>query len=324
MSVFLPSLKKSGHLDRIHMTLCIVGSRKLENQDDYGTQGWNIFAPNLTIYGFDADPEACDHANADVEARQINWVEKHIPLALWNCEGTFPLYVTNFTGCSSLYPPNESYVERFSGYLDLFKLITTVEIDTTTLDSFCASEGIEEIDFIHLDVQGAELQVLQGASSVLERSVLAVVTEVNFTELYINQPLFSDVDVYLRKQGFTLGDLTITTGRGCRTISPIIYKLHPGFLLWADAFYFRDPIRKDLFNNISTPDRILKLACIADVLNFPDYALELLAYLTRNYGDDKNYNFAKNIIDTLSIIPEAIQQGLDSLPIITEMRNYIN
>ncbi len=324
MSVFLSSLKESGHLDRIHMTVCIIGSRKLENRDDYGSVGWNIFAPNLTIYGFDADPDACDDANADIEVRQVNWTEKHIPLALWNSEGTFPLYVTNFTGCSSLYPPNESYVERFSGYSDLFKLITTVEVDTTTLDDFCESEGINEIDFIHLDVQGAELQVLEGAARILEGGVLAVATEVNFTELYVNQPLFSDVDIYLRKQGFTLGDIVISTGRGCRTISPIISKFHAGFLLWADAFYFRDLIRKDFHTHLSTPDRIFKLACIADVLNFTDYALELLAYLTRTYGNDTNYNFAKNIIDTLSPIPEVVEQGIDSLPIIVEMRNYIN
>lgn len=307
MSVFLPSLKESGHLDRIRITLCIVGSRKLENRDDYGSQGWNIFAPNLTIYGFDADPEACDRANADLEARQVNWTEKHIPLALWNCEGTFPVHVTNFTGCSSLYPPNESHVERFNGYLDLFELVTKVEVDTTTLDNFCASEEIKEIDFIHLDVQGAELQVLEGAKKILDSGVLALVTEVNFTDLYINQPLFSDVDIYLRKQGFTLADLVISTGRGSRTISPIVSNYHPGFLLWADAFYFRDLIRKDLNTPLSTPERILKLACIADVLNFSDYALEILADLTRNYGSDRDYNFARHIIDTLSQIPQAIE-----------------
>ncbi len=82
MSIFLPSLKKSGHLDRIYMTVCNVGSRKISSQDDYGSQGWGIFAPNLSIYGFDADADACDEANANLEARQINWREVHIPLAL--------------------------------------------------------------------------------------------------------------------------------------------------------------------------------------------------------------------------------------------------
>jgi hypothetical protein len=54
----IPILKKSGHLEQIKMTIGIIGSRKLEGED-YGTQGWNIFSHNLTIYGFDADADSC-------------------------------------------------------------------------------------------------------------------------------------------------------------------------------------------------------------------------------------------------------------------------
>jgi hypothetical protein len=72
MSVFLSSLKKSGHLDQLHITICNVGSRKLGSHDDYTRLGWDIFAPRLSIYGFDADSDACDEANAELEARQIN------------------------------------------------------------------------------------------------------------------------------------------------------------------------------------------------------------------------------------------------------------
>ncbi len=157
MSFFLSSLKQSGHLDKIHMTICIVGSRKIVNEDDYASKGWYLFAPNLTILGFDADEEACNLANTDIEVRKVNWAESHIPLALWNTVGKQTLYVTKYPGCSSLYPPNESYMQRFNGYINLIELDRSVEIETTTLDTFCQSENIKEIDFIHLDVQGGEL-----------------------------------------------------------------------------------------------------------------------------------------------------------------------
>ena len=81
MSLFLPILKKNRLLDNIHMTICNVGSRKIDSDDDYASRGWQIFAPNLSIYGFDADADACDEANIDLEIRQVNWNEKHIPLA---------------------------------------------------------------------------------------------------------------------------------------------------------------------------------------------------------------------------------------------------
>jgi len=322
MPVFLNSLKKSGHLDRIYMTLCNIGCRKLTSQDDYGSQGWNIFAPRLTIYGFDADADACEAANADIEARQVNWTEKHIALALAKSVGESTLYVTQNPMCSSLYPPNETYLKRFAKLPELVKLDFTVELETVTLDDFCQQEGIDKIDFIQIDVQGAELLVLEGAAAMLKRSILAVQVEVSFSTLYLNQPLFSDVDVYLRNQGFTLFDLT--GARRFRSDSPIGSTSPGGQLLWGDAFYFRDLIGEDINQNMTTPDNILKLACIADIMNFPDYALELLEYLTLEHGNNPKYNFANNIIESLAQFPELVKQGLDSLPIVARIRDYIS
>ncbi|MEQ8536060.1 MAG: FkbM family methyltransferase [Coleofasciculus sp. D1-CHI-01] len=321
MSVFLSSLKKSGHLDQIHITLCNIGSRKVGVDDDYASQGWGIFAPHLTIYGFDADVDACDAANADLEARQVNWTEKHIPLALGNSVGESTLYVTQHPMCSSLYPPNEPYLARFAGLPELVNLDFTIGIETTTLDAFCQKEGINEIDFLQIDVQGAEFQVLEGARWILERSILAVQVEVEFSSLYLNQPLFADVDTFLRKQDFTLFDLS--KAYRIRARSPIQSSVHPGQLLWADAYYFRDLIGEDSSIPLKTPEQIFKLACIADIMNFSDYALELLEYLTLQYGTDTNYNFANTILESLSQFPELVQQGLDSLPIVASIRDYI-
>jgi len=322
MSVFLPSLKKSGHLDKIHMTVCNVGSRKISIQDDYSQKGWEIFAPNLTIYGFDADADACEANNTALEAQQINWTEKHIPLALANSVGESTLYVTKHPMCSSLYPPNEPYLERFSGLSELVNLDFYMGIETTTLDEFCHTEGIKEIDFLQIDVQGAELQVLQGAAQILGQSILAVQAEVEFSHLYKNQPLFADVDIYLREQGFTLFDLN--NAYRLRSGSPIRSTVRAGQLLWGDAFYFRDLIDESLENNLKTPDKILKLACIADILNFPDYTLELLEYLTLHYGNNPDYNFANNIVESLAQFPELVNKGITSLPAVSRILDYVH
>ncbi len=322
MSVFLSSLKRSGHLDQLHLTICNVGSRKLGSLDDYASKEWGIFAPRLTIYGFDADADACDKANADLKARQVNWTEKHIPLALANNVGESTLYVTQHPMCSSLYPPNEPYLARFAGLSEVVNLDFTIGIETTTLDAFCQEEGIHEIDFLQLDIQGAELQALQGASWILERSILAIQVEVEFSHLYINQPLFADVDTHLRNQGFTLFDLA--KSYRIRAESPIQSTARLGQLLWGEAFYFRDLIREELNIQLKTPEQILKLACIADIMNFPDYTLELLKYLTLHYGNDPSYNFADNIIEGLAQFPELLQQGLASLPVVAKIQDYIS
>ncbi len=322
MSAFLKTLKQNGQLDQVHITLANIGSRKLSEEDDYGAGEWGILAPNLTIYGFDADSDACEAANADIAARQINWQEEHIPLALSNAVGEFPLYVTSHLACTSLYQPNLSYLERFARFPEFFQVEYTVEIPTTTLDVFCEESGIDSIDFLQIDVQGANLQVLKGASSLLERSVLGIQIEVEFSHVYKDQPLFADTDTYLRERNFTLFDLE-GKGRYKRARSPIHSKIRYGQLLWADAYYFRDLIRSDIETKLKTPEQILKLACMADIMNFPDYALELLEYLTVHYGDDSRYNFANSIIASLSQFAELVELGLDSLPVVANISHRL-
>lgn len=321
MSIFISSLDKSGHLNQTNMTVCNVGSRKIGAEDDYFSNGWGIFAPRLSIYGFDADEDACAEANADLESRQVNWTEKHIPLALSNTIGESTLYVTKNPMCSSLYLPNESYLARFARLPELVNLDFTVELETTTLDSFCQSEGIKEIDFLQIDVQGADLLVLEGGTEIIANSVLAVQIEVEFSHLYVDQPLFADVDTFMRKQGFTLFD--IATSRRVRDRSPIVSNVHPGQLLWGDAYYFRDLIGEGVNTPLKTPERILKLACIADIMNFGDYALELLEYLTLNYGKDERYNCANNIVESLGQFPDLVEQGLSSLAVVANIRDYV-
>ena len=326
MAFFLDSLNRSGHLDGIYLTLCIAGSRKLkEFNEDYAEQGWKIFGSRLSIYGFDADRTACEAMNAELAAKPVNWNEKHIPLALWNSSGQSTLYLTKFPGRSSLYPPNPAYCERFISNSKGLEVVSTVEVEMTTLDLFCKTEGIEEVDFLQVDVQGGDLHVLEGASQLLNQSILSVVTEVEFMRLYKNQPLFGDVDVYLRKQGFTLFDLA-NIHRDMRRRSILVPKEHPGPLLWADAFYFRDLLEAngELELKWKTPERLVKLACIADILNFNDYCLEILEYLTLEYGKDEKYNFADNIIESLAQIPEIVESGLESLDIVARIRDYVS
>ncbi len=322
MAFLVPQLKKNGRLEQINFTIAIVGSRKLNDEND-GTQGWGLLKPNLTIYGFDADPSTCQQMNEELEQQKIDWTEKHIPLALGNKIGSSTLYVTKFPACSSLYQPSQSYIDRYVGNSELIQLVSTETIEMTTLDEFCQSEKITEIDFIQIDTQGAELQVIEGAFNILKQSTLALKVEVEFTEIYKNQPLFSDVDLCLRNQGFTLFDFG-KFNRDYRRRGPLISQPHSGQLIWTDAFYFRDLI--DESNEVQfdeLPQKLLKLACIADILNFLDYALEILEYLTCKYGEQEEYNFADFIVEILSQSPDLVRQGLGSLAILERIKPFI-
>jgi hypothetical protein len=94
-------------------------------------------------------------------------------------------------------------------------------------------------------------------------------------------------------------------------------------LLWADAYYLRDPIGNVKNTRLQSPEKILKLACIADILGFADYALELLEYLTLKNGSDPHYNVADCIMSSLAQVPEIVQKGLDNLSISENLKDFI-
>src|SRR5260370_29952398 len=57
-------------------------------------------------------------------------------------------------------------------------VVREVEVTTTSLDAVAQKEGIGHIDFIKIDFEGAELEVLRGASrSLADRTVLCIKTE---------------------------------------------------------------------------------------------------------------------------------------------------
>jgi len=68
----------------------------------------------------------------------------------------------------------------------------------------------------------------------------------------------------------------------------------------------------------------LKLACIADILDFPDYTLEILEYLTLQYDENSGYNFADSIVESLAQVPELLQQGLELFPIVVNLKEYLS
>ncbi len=72
-------------------------------------------------------------------------------------EADFFLVESNETGCNSLRPPAVQAPTR------------AVRVRVVRLDDFLHAEHIERIDFIKMDVEGAELAVLRGARRLLER-----------------------------------------------------------------------------------------------------------------------------------------------------------
>jgi hypothetical protein len=136
---------------------------------------------------------------------------------------------------------------------------------------------ISDCDFLKLDVQGGELDVLDGAPRLLA-GVAVVHCEVEFAPVYKNQPLFADVDARLRAAGFELIDLM---NSGYAGYADLVRPRAQSRLLWAEAVYFRSPESLAALG----PAKLLRAGIIAHVnYGMYDLAARLLAELDRVTG----------------------------------------
>ena len=81
------------------------------------------------------------------------------------------------------------------------KFKKSITIKTETLDHFCEDNNITNIDFIHMDVQGAELLVLEGANNMISK-INTIWLELEKIALYEDQALKTDIETYLIKNNF--------------------------------------------------------------------------------------------------------------------------
>ena len=159
-----------------------------------------------------------------------------IPHALSGTGGTRTLYKTNVDSGSSLFPPRafKPLEEKLNPSLNAYFFpIEKTEIQTLTLSEILESAKITSPILIKLDIQGAELEVLQSIENILRSGdVVGIETEASL----LSQPLmtgsskFSEINLFLAKCGFDLLNLK-------PIFSPNGSNSKKGYLNECDSFY---------------------------------------------------------------------------------------
>jgi FkbM family methyltransferase len=129
-------------------------------------------------------------------------------------------YRTLNEGMSSSYLPLKEHLNIYPG----ITVTGTIRLSTVTLPSLLARHEIEPtlFDYLVIDTQGTELQVLLGCGDSLA-NFRWICCEVNQIELYQGCAMFADITRFLRASGFVLVD-SAWTDYG-----------------WGDALYVRPP-----------------------------------------------------------------------------------
>ncbi len=109
--------------------------------------------------------------------------------------------------------------EPMFGWIEFKEKVT---VACNTADAFCAARGIACVDFVHMDVQGAEHLVLAGFGPVLARTK-AIWLEVSETRLYKDQKIRCEIERIMHGEGFVLAFESRRQGEGDQFYANIRY-----------------------------------------------------------------------------------------------------
>ena len=84
----------------------------------------------------------------------------------------------------------------------------TIEVKTTSLDQFAIDKSIERLDFVKIDVEGKELNVLEGGKATFSRFTPALILEVGCEE-ESNRKRIADL---LRSWGYMITGIIVAHG----------------------------------------------------------------------------------------------------------------
>jgi FkbM family methyltransferase len=114
------------------------------------------FRPDARIWAI--EPNAAVYGQLRLRFQGIPQVDcSNLALAAGAGQGTL-----NITRTSST-----SYLERGSQPLALEEIVAQQPVAVQTLDGFCRDKGIERIDYLKIDAEGSDLDVLRGADGLL-------------------------------------------------------------------------------------------------------------------------------------------------------------
>ena len=179
------------------------------------------------------------------------------------------------------------------------------------IDEFAAGELIDYVDFLKIDTDGADIEVLHSCERLLSnRAVGVVAIEVNFcggANEWDNT--FHATDRFLRRCGMDL--INIDVWRYALRQLPLPFRFHglgetvAGFPCIGDAIYVSSEATKSLGDEAKRAAAVLKQAALAELFGSPDCAARLIiagrAHLTPRVDPEAVLDVLTPLLDGASV-----------------------
>ncbi|TMF19392.1 MAG: FkbM family methyltransferase [Chloroflexi bacterium] len=153
---------------------------------------------SLLVYAFEPNL----HAASRIMGCLRNYVV--LPIAIAERDGSAELQLNAYEQSSSLLPADKEGVKRWITEQE-FKVVGTAIVPTMRLDTFMNEAGIKSVDYLKIDAQGLDLEVVKSAGDRL-RDVAKVQLEATTASYrqYEGAPDKSVIIEYMESKGFRL------------------------------------------------------------------------------------------------------------------------
>lgn len=289
------------------------------------------------VIGFEPDPEEAARLS---KAGDPRWHKVTVlPYAIGGTSGPAVLHVPESSLGASLLRHNATMLDAF-GYDNLHVDKTEIPVTVHTLDKLHASGELPRIDYLKIDIEGAELDVLKAGEATL-RGCVALKVECSFVPQRVNQPLIWEVAHYLVSHNFCAMDLRDIQRWRRRNLPPHPYRIKfhmpysRGQVAQCDIIFLRVP------ESSQDQSQRLRLVIASAVLGYYDYAVNVLrkfpdldTWATRTYGVNLEQELAqwshraghkatrKAIARSLRGLVPLARSAMNRLPYVKPRRKY--
>jgi hypothetical protein len=266
------------------ISICDIGAKTGDNKDADNTTFIEdlINNSNSILYGFEPNPNEYERLNTTPNKKYFNY-------GVGNGNNEF-LNIYKNPGLSSILEPNLDYLNLFGNFNLWFEILQKIEIMTKKLDEINFDTTI---DFIKIDVQGYESEVIKFGKNTIKNSLIVNI-ETSPVPIYKNEKSFSYLCNKLEELGFLLHAFNrIDT----RCFKPMILDHH---------------------NNLTGINHLFQLDCIfikkfEEIEKFNVVQLKKLAFIL--FYSFKSYDLVDLLIQKISKI--------ESIDYLTQYRNLM-
>ena len=172
-----------------------VGAQGGFNSDNFFPSKYNHFFEDILV-----EP-------IKIEADKLNKKKYVINKGLWSKKEKKKLYILdNRLGSTSMYIPDDKAFDLHdinNKDFENYKVTRTIEIECDTISNQLSDLNINFLDYLKIDTQGAELEILKGIGNYRP---LIIKIEAHFFSMYKNVPSWHELVNYLYDMNYVLID----------------------------------------------------------------------------------------------------------------------